>query len=249
MDNICCIIPARYQSSRLPGKPLLVINGKTIIERTYLQTKKSQLINKIIIATDDDRIVEHVKTFGGEVIKTDIDCLNGTERICHILDKIDNKYDIIVNVQGDEPFIDHKNIDLSISKYLENKHHRDMVCTTIHYQLTELDDITNRGIGKLIVDNQDNIIYCSRAMIPHNKNGIYNPETNYYGHIGIFVFRRSYLPLYLTNGNTPAQLTEDIEWLKIIEMGYKIKSYLVEYSEIGINTTEDFNYLSKKYSN
>lgn len=248
MKNICCIIPARYDSSRLPGKPLIKINDKTIIERTYLQTRKSKLIDTIIVATDDDRIVEHVKTFGGTVIKTTIDCLNGTERIANILEQIDEKYDIIVNVQGDEPFINPDNIDYVITKYIENIEQENMVCTTIHYKINDINEIYNKGVGKLILDNSNNVIYCSRAMIPHNKLGVHHKDTEYNGHIGIFVYKRSYLPLYLVYPNTPAQLSEDIEWLKIIEMGYQIKSYLVNDYEIGINTPEDLNYLSKKYS-
>lgn len=249
MDKICCIIPARYQSSRLPGKPLITINSKSILQRTYEQVLKSSLISKIIIATDDDRIVEHVHSFKGNVVKTDIECLNGTERICNILHLIDNSYSIIVNVQGDEPFINPNNIDFCINKYIENIHITDMVCTTIHSKINEKNDINNRGIGKLITDKNNNVMYCSRAMIPHNKNGIFDDNISYWAHIGIFVFRRNFLPKFLEHENTPAQLSEDIEWLKIIEMGYKIKSYEVDNSEIGINTIEDLNYLSKKYSN
>ena len=249
MNNICCIIPARYNSSRLPGKPLLEINSKTILERTYNQVLKSKLISNIYIATDDDKIVDHVNSFKGNVIKVDEECLNGTERICYALDDIDKKYNIIVNVQGDEPFINPENIDYSINKYIEFiKSDDSMVCSTIHYKITDPQEINNRGVGKLITDRNNNVIYCSRAMIPHNKSGIIT-NTDYLGHIGIFVFKRDFLPIYLNTPNTPAQLSEDIEWLKIIEMGLRIKSFLVESYEIGINTPEDFNYLSKKYSN
>jgi len=245
---IIAVIPARYQSSRLPGKPLLEINGKSIIQRTLERTKMSKYIDRVIVATDDDRIKNHVESCCGEVIMTSSDCLNGTERICEALEQIGDEYDVVVNVQGDEPFIDPEHIDYCIEKYLENKTDQQMVCTTVHYPISDMNDLYNRTIGKMVMDRNDNVLYCSRAMIPHTKTGNPSSDCSYYAHIGIFVFRRSYLPEY-TTGNTPAQLSEDIEWLKIIEQGYRLKSYRVDSSEIGVNTPDDFNYLSKKYSN
>lgn len=248
-NRICALIPARYQSSRLPGKPLLEIGGKTIIERTYSQTVKSKFINEVYVVSDDDRIINHIESIGGKCIKIDSECLNGTERICKSLPLLESNYDIIVNVQGDEPFIDPDNIDYAISKYLENESDDNMVCTTIHTKLEDVNEINSRTIGKMVMDKYNNVMYCSRAVIPHTKNGNLDVNNVYNGHIGIFIFRRSYLPLYMMDKNTPAQLSEDIEWLKIMEHGYKIKSYPVSSYEIGINTMEDFNYLSKKYTN
>lgn len=249
MNNICAIIPARYGSTRLNGKPLLEIDGKTIIRRTFEQTMKSKFIKKVIVATDDDRIVNEVAKIDGDAIKIEEPCLNGTERICKILNKIPETYDIIVNVQGDEPFIDPENIDLCIQKYLENEKDPMMVCTTIHSNILNEEDLENRAIGKMVMDANDNIMYCSRSMIPHTKSGKPDPNFQYLAHIGVFVFRRSYLALFLESPNTPAQLAEDIEWLKIIEMGFRIKSYLAPKNyEIGVNTPEDYEFLLKKYS-
>jgi 3-deoxy-manno-octulosonate cytidylyltransferase (CMP-KDO synthetase) len=248
-SRICAMIPARYMSTRLPGKPLLKIGNKTIIERTYTQTLKSKFINDVYVITDDDRIVQHIESINGKCLKITENCLNGTERICKGLDLLNSKYDIIVNVQGDEPFINPDNIDFAIEKYLENENDSKMVCTTIHTRLTDFEEINGRTIGKMVMDKDDNVMYCSRSVIPSTKTGELNKNFKYYGHIGIFIFRRSYLPSYLTDENTPAQLLEDIEWLKIMEHGYKIKSYLVNNYEIGINTKEDYNYLSKKYTN
>jgi len=248
-SRICAMIPARYMSTRLPGKPLLKIGNKTIIERTYTQTLKSKYINDVYVITDDDRIVKHIESLNGKCLKVEEECLNGTERICKALDLLSQQYDIIVNVQGDEPFIDPNNIDFAIKKYLENELDTKMVCTTIHCLLENFEEINGKTIGKMVMDKNDNVMYCSRSVIPGTKTGEINKNISYYGHIGIFVFRRSYLSNFLTDDNTPAQLSEDIEWLKIIEHGYKIKSYLVNNYEIGINTEEDFNYLSKKYTN
>ena len=249
MHNICCIIPARYGSSRLDGKPLLKINNKTIIQHTYERTIKSKYlnINNVFIATDDDRIINQLSNFNAKYIKVTDECLNGTERICYALKKINENYDIIVNVQGDEPFINPKNIDICIDNYLQKKDDN-MVCSTIHFNIIDPKMLIDRGIGKLILDNHNNIMYCSRSMIPHTKSGIPQYNNIYHGHIGIFVFNREYLNDYLTSPNTPAQISEDIEWLKIIEMGYKVNSCLVDDYEIGINTPEDYKYLLNKYS-
>lgn len=248
-SRVCAMIPARFHSTRLPGKPLLVIGGETIIERTYKQTLKAKLIGEVFVITDDDQIIKHIKSINGKCIKITDDCLNGTERICKALAQIDKKYDIIVNVQGDEPFINPDNIDITIQKYLLNENDENMVCTTIHTEINDDEEINNRGIGKMVMDCNDNVLYCSRCVIPHTKSGQINKNIKYYGHIGIFVFRRSFLPIFDHTENTPAQLSEDIEWLKIIEMGYRIKSYKVDSYEIGINTIDDYNYLSKKYTN
>jgi 3-deoxy-manno-octulosonate cytidylyltransferase (CMP-KDO synthetase) len=250
--NICILIPARYHSSRLLGKPLLKINNKTIIQLTYQQVLKSKYVNEnnIFVVTDDDRIIKSINEINGKCIKILENCLNGTERICYALNNIDKKYNIIVNCQGDEPFINPENIDFSIEKYIENINVENHVCTTLHTKILNYDDLFNRNIGKIIIDKYNNILYCSRSMIPFSKKGKPLPNINYYSHIGIFIFNRKYLDNnYLNDYNSEIQISEDIEWLNIIYHGYKIKSYLVENSEIGINTIDDYEYLYKKYIN
>ena len=244
--NICFLIPARYHSTRLEGKPLLKINNKSIISLVFEQARKSKYSDDIYITTDNDRIINEI---GKEnCIKVTENCLNGTERICYALNKINKKYDIIVNIQGDEPFIDPTNIDFVIDKFIENINCNEMVCTTIHNKMNK-EDVNNRNIGKLVLDKYNNIMYCSRNMIPSNKECIIK-DIDYYEHIGVFVFKASYLDEYLKHDNTPCMLSEDIEWLKIIEMGYKIKSFQIPgYHEIGVNTIEDYKYLKQKYEN
>jgi 3-deoxy-manno-octulosonate cytidylyltransferase (CMP-KDO synthetase) len=246
MVKICALIPARYQSSRLPGKPLLPINGKTMIQRTLEQTQKSKLIDRVYVVSDDDRILNHISEIGGESIKVDKECLNGTERICYALQQIQEKYEIVVNVQGDEPFINPEDIDIAIQNFKNNIDNSKMVCSTLHYVIEDTQSLFNRNIGKLVLNNNNQIMYCSRAFIPHNKDGTLINDFKYYGHIGIFVFKASYLPEFLTK-NTPCQLSEDIEWLKIIEQGYQIISSQVELGEISINTMEDYQYIINKY--
>lgn len=244
--NICFLIPCRYNSSRLPGKGLLKINNISVIKRVFEQVKKVKHKGDIFVTTDDDRIINEIGD--KNCIKVTENCINGTERICHALKKINKIYDIIVNVQGDEPFIDPINIDFVIDKYINNINDNSMVCTTIHNKM-KYEDVNNTNIGKLVLDKYNNILYCSRSMIPGNKKNIINKNTIYNEHIGIFVFRCSFLDEYLKHENTICMLNEDIEWLKILEMGYKIKSFqIIGNHEIGINTIEDYNYLLNKYS-
>ena len=240
--KICYLIPARYQSTRLPGKPLLEINGKSIIKRVYEQVLLCKHQGDIFVTSDDDRIINEIGST--KCIKVTEECLNGTERICYALKKLINNYDVIVNVQGDEPFIDPKNIDYIVDKYLELFNiNTDLVCVTCHNLINNNNNINNQNVGKLVLNKYNDIMYCSRSMIPGNKNNnILN--INYYEHIGIFVYKASYLNNYFNEENTPAMLSEDIEWLKIIEHGYKIKSFLIPGNfEIGVNTIEDYEYL------
>ena len=241
--KILCCIPARYGSSRLEGKPLLKINGKTIINHTYEKALETK-VDKVVVLTDDDRIHDEVLSFGGNSFIITENCLNGTERILKYLEKIDHvDYDIIVNIQGDEPFVNSSHVDLAIDNYLEKQ----PVCSTICFKTLEKHEIESKSRGKAVVDINNNIVYCSRNVIPSNKkeNVINGHEYNI--HVGIFIFNKDYLINKFTLPNTPLQLLEDIEWLKIIEQGYKINTIFVDYAERGIDTQEDYNYLKKKY--
>lgn len=245
-----CFIPARYSSSRLPGKPLLSINGKTIIQLVYEQVKKCQTIDKIYVLTDDERIQKVVHSFGGECHITG-DCLNGTSRIVNFINEKRIECDLIVNVQGDEPFINPKNIDACVKNFIKQSQEDSTIkCSTLHFKHTEEVEIRKRSNGKLVLDKHNNIMYGSRNIIPGLKKEEYNNQTTYWGHIGIFVFEKEYLLKEYLNGNTPYQLAEDIEWLKILEDGYRINSVLVdkESHERGVDTDEDYEFLKQKYS-
>lgn len=244
--SFCILIPARYHSTRLPGKPLLEINGKSIIKRVFEQASKCKLNCDIYVVTDSDLIITEIGI--NNCIKITEDCLNGTERICYALKKLNKNYNYIINIQGDEPFIDPNNINFLIDKFLETIDDEECVCSTLHYKLKK-EDVSNINIGKLILDDNNNIIYCSRNQIPGNKYGIIN-DIDYLGHVGIFIFKKYYLEQYLDINNTFCMLQEDIEWLKIIEKGKKIKSYEIKNNiEIGVNTKEDYEYLINKYKN
>ena len=248
LNNLCCI-PARFESSRLPGKPLLKINDKTIIQLVYEQVLKCKYISDIIILTDSNKIKNEVDSFSGKCEIISEDCLNGTERIVKYLNKKKLKYDYIVNVQGDEPFINPDNIDKCILNYIEKiKVDKLIKCSTLHYIFKDNNDVLKRSCGKLILDKNNNIMYCSRNPIPGFKKMEYNKDFEYFGHIGIFVYEYDYLMNEYLNTNTKYQLAEDIEWMKILEDSYRINSVLVENHEIGVDTQEDYEYLLKKFT-
>lgn len=245
MNKILCCIPARYNSTRLPGKPLLKINNKTIINLVFEKVKETK-VDEIVILTDDIKIYYEVISFGGKCVIIKDECLNGTERIIKYLKNINNtEYDIIVNVQGDEPFIKSDIIDKTIDNYI-NKH---PTCSTVCFKTDNKNEIISKSRGKVVVDKYNNILYCSRNIIPSSKSDDLIKNYKYNIHVGIFVFDKKYLLENFINENTNNQLIEDIEWLKIIEQGYKVNTIFSEEMERGVDTIEDYKYLKLKYEN
>jgi 3-deoxy-manno-octulosonate cytidylyltransferase (CMP-KDO synthetase) len=255
-----CFIPARYQSSRLPGKPLLKIYGISVINRVYLQVKKCKYVDDIIVLTDDTRIKQEVESIGGKAELVLDDCLNGTERIIKFIQKNIDICDLVINVQGDEPYINPIHIDICIGNYFKEKYNielnvlqtqfhnkEDIKCSTLCHVL-KTNELKNRSIGKLVVNKNSDIMYCSRNIIPAGKNSEINPNSTYYGHIGVFVFDKEYLLNEFIKENTEYQMNEDIEWLKIIEQGYRISVIKVDNPERGIDTEEDYKYFIEKYN-
>lgn len=243
------IIPARYSSTRLNGKPLLKFGEYTMIQKVYIQTCKCKSIDKVYVVTDDERIKNSINDISGNTLLINDECLNGTERICLAIKKYKTIFadtKIIVNIQGDEPFIDPNNIDIAIKNFTYSNNN--IKCSTLHYKITNYSELENKNIGKLVLDKYNHILYCSRNCIPANKKNINDlSKFNYYAHIGLFVFDIDYLINNFMENNTPLQLQEDIEWLKILEDGFKITSSCVNNYEIGVNTLDDYNYLIKKY--
>lgn len=248
INTILCCIPARFNSSRLNGKPLFKINNKTIIQMVYEQTLKT-IINKnnIIILTDNNIIYDEVNKWGGKCIIIEDECINGTERIINYLKQINhNNYKFILNIQGDEPYI---NPD-AINKLIENHYHKyiNNVCSTICYKTNNIEDIKLKSKGKVIINNNNNIIYCSRNIIPASKNNDIIDTIHYNIHVGVFIYNKDYLLNNFCKENTYYQILEDIEWLKIIEQGFNINTIIYEKIERGIDTMEDYNYLIQKYN-
>lgn len=245
------IIPARYASTRFPGKPLALINGKSLIQRTYENAKQIKELDALVIATDDERIYEHAKEFGADVAMTSINCPTGTDRIQEVLKADSNlsKAEIVVNIQGDEPCLDPQVI-IELLDCLDRD--KEAVVATPICKIENREDADSASVVKCVKNLNNRALYFSRALIPAGKSG-YNPLSTYYRHIGIYAYRRKFLEIYASLPQTPLQLAEDLEQLKILESGYKIAVAVVEPSAaIDVNQPEDIQkveqYLCKQNS-
>lgn len=250
-ENICFCIPARLKSSRLKNKLLLPINNVSCISHTINQVKQSKFYNNnIFIITDSYEIKDAIQNDNVFSIVAKIECKNGTERISKNLNEIPINYKIIVNIQGDEPFISHKNIDFAIEKHLDSNNNNNYFYTTLHEEKNDLDYLKSSASIKVTTDNDNNVLYYSRSLIPSNKNLEIDNNFKYKTFTGIYVFNRDKIESFQYLENTSLQLIEDCEQLKILEHGYKIKSFsTLEYNEISLNTENDYEFLLKKYSN
>ena len=230
------VIPARFESTRFPGKPLAKILGKTLIQRTYENAKKCEGLNDLVVATDDQRIFDHVLTFGGKVVMTQLNCQTGTDRIAEVVfsNKEYDGYDTIINIQGDEPCIE---TDV-ISKVIHALDDQASMSTAVMKLESEFDAL-DPSIVKCVFDKNGNALYFSRALIPAGKALHYKPDVDYYRHLGIYCFKRDFLLKFATLTETPLQLAEDLEQLKVLEHGYKIKVAIVHSISIGVDTPED----------
>lgn len=226
------VIPARYKSSRLPGKPLLIIDGKPMIQQVYEHSKKSKYLNDVIVATDDRRIFNCVVGFGGKAVMTSSKHKSGTDRICEAVKSI--KADIIVNIQGDEPFIDSKNIDNAIEPLIKDK---SINVSTLAIKITGKKEINDLNKVKVVFDNDNFAMYFSRSVIPFNRDG---ESTDYFKHIGLYVFRKSFLMKYKTLKQTKQEKAEKLEQLRILGHGEKIKVVLTKKDSLSVDTREDY---------
>ncbi|KAJ6301529.1 hypothetical protein OIU77_015772 [Salix suchowensis] len=218
-SRVVGIIPARYASSRFEGKPLVNILGKPMIQRTWERAKLASTLDHIVVATDDEKIAECCRGFGADVVMTSESCQNGTERCNEALQKLDKKYDVVVNIQGDEPLIEPEIID-GIVKALQAA--PDAVFSTAVTALKPEDAFDPNRV-KCVVDNRGYAIYFSRGLIPYNKTGKVNPQFPYMLHLGIQSYDSKFLKIYPELQPTPLQLEEDLEQLKVLENGYKMK--------------------------
>lgn len=234
------IIPARYASKRFPGKPLVDIAGKTMIQRVYEQSKKS--IDAVFVATDDKRIQKAVLDFGGEVIMTSKKHTSGTDRIAEAIELINEKnpepYDVIVNIQGDEPFIYPEQID-SVIKCFKKK--RTQIATLAKHILNS-EDIFNENKPKLTLNSKKEAINFSRSPIPFfrgKKRNEWVTAHKYYKHIGLYAYRLDVLKEITQLKPSSLEVAESLEQLRWLENGYKIVVEETEFESIGIDTPKD----------
>ena len=231
--KIIGIIPARYASTRLPGKPLLDIEGKTLIQRVYEQCKKSELLADVVVATDDQRIVQEVNSFGGRVFMTSAEHPSGTDRCAEVMDLLDEEVDAVVNIQGDEPFIRPEQID-QICQLLMDP---DVNLATLVKRFPHGADVTDHNTVKVVMNAEQNALYFSRSVIPFNRNG--DSDSPYYQHIGIYGYRSETLRKIVRLDQGDLEMIESLEQLRWLENGYSIRVCETEFQSVGVDTQED----------
>ena len=245
MTNAVAIIPARFASTRFPGKPLVLINGMTLLERTYQRVLLCPDIDRIIIATDDHRIEACAQAFGANVVMTSPTCSTGTDRLAEVVSKDASLRNAkaIVNVQGDEPCVDPKTISKAISALLSDK---SISIGTVISPICREQDVINPNIVKCVKAQNGKALYFSRQAIPCPKNGIFDiSKYRYFRHIGMYAYRPEFLLTFASLPATPLQITEDLEMLRALEHGYSIGVAEVEHSSPDVNTPQDIEEVSR----
>lgn len=229
--HIACIIPARYGSTRLPGKPLAMIGDKPMIQRVYEQVSKATEIEQVIVATDDQRVYDAVVAFGGQAMMTRPDHLTGTDRLAEVA-ATHTEIDVIINVQGDEPLIDANVIDALAREFKEDS---SLQMGTVGCPLLE-EEYNEPSAVKVIVNRLGNAMYFSRSLIPYPRNAFVQPPLK---HVGMYGYQRQFLLDYAKMEPTPAELTESLEQLRALENGYTIRVITTDQRFVGVDTPED----------
>jgi 3-deoxy-manno-octulosonate cytidylyltransferase (CMP-KDO synthetase) len=243
--KILGIIPSRYGSTRFPGKPLVDIKGESMIQRVYNQAKKAQSLAEVIVATDDDRIINHVKNFGGKVIMTSSSHNSGTDRCAEVVNKMDKHFDVVINIQGDEPFINPKQIDQLCSCFEDNK----TDIATLIKKIDSEEDLFNPNRPKVDIDNNNFAKMFSRNTIPELNN---IPKEKwleahpFYKHIGIYGYRTAVLKKISKLPPSPLEQKERLEQLRWLENNYAIKVAITTHEAIAIDTPEDLEKIAFK---
>jgi len=233
MSKILGLIPARFASTRLPGKPLRFIGNKPMIQHTYESALKSIYLDKLVVLTDDLRIFNAVKSFGGEVEITPENLQSGTDRCAFYSEKFP-EFDIVVNIQGDEPFISREVIDKTIKPLLQFE---EIQVATAGTYFKDLNLVSNPSLPKIVMDQNGFAIYFSRSVIPYYQNE--EIEKKFIRHIGIYVYRRDALLQITKLPQTQLENIEKLEQLRMIENGFKIKVELFDYEPLSVDTEED----------
>lgn len=238
MKTFVGIIPARYASTRFPGKPLANIAGKTMIERVYGRAKESRFLSDVIVATDHELIRDEVERFGGKVCLTSPDHPSGTDRCAEVVERMKLSCDAIINIQGDEPFIEPKQIDLLCGCFDDER----TELATLIKEIDSSEVLFNPSSPKVIVDQNQFAIYFSRHPIPYLRGCDEKDWVNshkFFQHIGIYGYRRAILKQITALKPSSLEKAESLEQLRWLENGFSIKTAITSYDTIAIDTPED----------
>lgn len=241
MCTVTVIIPARYASSRFPGKPLAQLKGRCMIEWVYRQAQQSRSTRQVVVATDDDRIAAAVQNFGGEVVMTSVDHRSGTDRVAEAAAQLGLPAQaLVVNLQGDQPFFHPAGIDEVVAPLQENS--REGMSTLI-YRITNVAEISNPKDVKVTFTHDGRALYFSRASIPFNRDA--SAAVPVYKHLGVYACRRWFLDIFRNLPDSPLENCEKLEQLRALEYGHSIRVVLTEHDSPEVDIPEDIARLEK----
>jgi 3-deoxy-manno-octulosonate cytidylyltransferase (CMP-KDO synthetase) len=238
--KILGVIPARFSSTRFPGKVLAQIANKTMLQHVYERAGLATYLTSTIIATDDERVYTAAKTFGARVRMTRADHLSGTDRVAEVASA--ENAEIIVNIQGDEPLIDPAAIDAAV---LPLVHEPDVLMGTLKKRIEDPREIADPNVVKVVTDHTGDAIYFSRCPIPFDRDR--SADTPYFKHVGLYVYQRDFLLAYSSLPVGPLERSERLEQLRALENGYRIRVVETEYESLGVDTPEDLERVSRLF--
>lgn len=238
--KVTAIIPSRYESKRFPGKALTTIQGKTMIQRVYEQVQKSNLVDSVHVATDSDAIQASILEIGGNVVMTSGKCKSGTDRVAEAARTLKlEEDDVIVNIQGDQPFLQPECLNDLIQAFLAKP---GLAMSTLAYGIKDENEINDPNNVKVIFDGDGFAIYFSRARIPFNRD--HAPDVQYYKHIGIYAYSNAFLQKFTTLPYSPLENIEKLEQLRAIEGGYQIQLTVTDHDSPSIDDPADIGKIS-----
>ena len=244
--SVIGIIPARYASSRFPGKPLVNINGKSMLQRVYEQAKMAKLLNEVIIATDDERILNHVKEFGGIAINTSTEHVSGTDRCYEAYCNYAKHFDYVLNIQGDEPMLNPEQIN-ELCRVADGN----TEIATQMIRCKSYEELFDKGEVKIVLNTTNEAIYFSRSVIPAIKNSDekeWHLNFTYQRHVGMYMYKSTILKEISSLKPTLLEKVESLEQLRWIENGFKIKCIQTNYESHCIDTPQDLEKIIKLFS-
>lgn len=238
--TVLAVIPARYASTRLPGKPLALLAGRPMIQHVFDRVRRARSITRVLVATDDEKVLRAVQQFGGEAVLTRSDHRSGTERLAEVA--VRHPADIYVNIQADEPLIEPTAIDSAVESLAAQE---DALIATLRTRIRTPEDLLSPGVIKVVVDFDENALYFSRAPIPWVRESEDNARATHWKHLGIYLYRRSALLDYPALPPGELETLERLEQLRWLENGYKIRVFETTHDSIGVDTPEDLARVEK----
>ncbi|MDP3790347.1 MAG: 3-deoxy-manno-octulosonate cytidylyltransferase [Candidatus Omnitrophota bacterium] len=229
--NVIGVIPARFSSARFAGKVLADLGGKPVVQHVWENARKSKMLDDLIIATDDERVLKAAENFGAKAVYTSPDQPSGSDRLIEVVNPLDVK--VVVNVQGDEPMIRPEMIDDLARAVLDNK---DVYMATLAKKIEDKTEISNPNVVKVVRDKNGFALYFSRSIIPYPR---YDTISAYYKHIGLYAYTKDFLFQFKNLPKSYLEMTEGLEQLRVLESGYKIKVIETKFDTVGIDTPED----------